>query len=191
MLQRGLDRLARFEHDVMEIRSGDPLAARFASFGARSRIAAPRVALINPGGVAIGDDVEIMSLLCIEALAPPGRVVLRVGNRVVIGHHVRFVALNGIELVDDCGVGHGSTVSDTVHDWRELDARGMQRTPLKLGPPLRIESGAMVGTGCFVTGGLTIGARSVVGANSVVTRDVPPDTLVSGNPARRIPYPKE
>jgi len=190
-LQRVLDRIEGLEQEVLEIRSGDPLAARFASFGARSRIAAPRVALLNPRSVAIGDDVEIMSHLCIEALAPPERTVLRIGNRVVIGHHVRFVALNGIELEDDCGVAHGCTISDTTHDWRELDDSGMQRTPLKLGTPLRIESGAMVGTGCIIAGGLTIGARSVIGANSVVTRDVPPDTLVSGNPARRLPYPKE
>jgi len=49
---------------------------------------------------------------------------------------------------------------------------------------VRIEDNVMIATGSTILPGLTIGRNSVVGAGSVVTKDVPPDTLVFGNPAR-------
>jgi acetyltransferase-like isoleucine patch superfamily enzyme len=189
--QRVLARLDDLSQDFLEIRSGDPLARKFASFGSRSRIAWPRVRLENPAAVVIGEDVEIRSHLCIEALAYGRGPVLRIGDRCVIGHNVRFVALNGIELEEDCGIGHGITIADTMHDWRAAGPGDAPwRAPLTLGPPLRIESGAWIGNNCVVVGGLTIGARAIVAPNSVVTRDLLPDTMVSGNPARRVPYPR-
>jgi acetyltransferase-like isoleucine patch superfamily enzyme len=150
-------------------------------------VQAPWLLLANPGGVAIGDDVVVRSMVSIEALAPHGRVVLQIGNGVEIGHYVRFVALNGIVLEDGSGVGHGATLSDTVHDWSQLTDKGMRETPLVLGSPLRVGVGALIGVNAFVVGGFTIGARSIVAQHSVVTRDVPPDTMVAGNPARRVP----
>lgn len=52
--------------------------------------------------------------------------------------------------------------------------------------PIRIEDGVWIGAGAIILPGVTIGRKSVVGAGSVVTRDVPPFTVVAGNPARRI-----
>jgi acetyltransferase-like isoleucine patch superfamily enzyme len=185
--QLAMARADRFSRDVLEIRTGDPLAKRFAAFGARSVVQAPWLLLSNPASIAIGDDVVVRSMVSIEALAPPGQVVLQIGNGVEVGHYVRFVALNGIVLDDGCGVGHGSTMSDTFHEWSQLTDAGMRHTPLVIGPPLRVGTGAMVGTNCYVAGGLSIGARSIVAQHSVVTRDVAPDTRVAGNPARRVP----
>ena len=50
--------------------------------------------------------------------------------------------------------------------------------------PITIEDDAWLGGSVVICPGVTIGARSVVGAGSVVTRDVPPDVVVAGNPAR-------
>jgi acetyltransferase-like isoleucine patch superfamily enzyme len=188
LLQRAFDRLARLEEEALEIRHGDPLARRFAEFGEGSVVQAPRVALINPSGVAIGAGVILRSYLCIEALSPPGTVVLRLGDRVHVGHNVRFVAWNGIEIAEDAGIGHGSTIADTIHDWSEvLDGKPPAESSFMPGPPLRIEAGAWIGNNCVVNGGITIGERAIVAPNSVVTRDVPPETMVSGNPGRRVP----
>ena len=120
LLQRLFNRLERLRDDSLAIGHGDPLASRFAEFGAGSRIASPRVALINPASVAIGSDVEIRSGICIEAYAPRGQVVLRLGDRTVVGHNVRLVAVNGIHIGEDCGIGHGVTIADTIHDWTEV-----------------------------------------------------------------------
>lgn len=188
LLQRAFDRVGQAQERALEIRSGDPLASRFAEFGANSVIGAPRVALINPGGVAIGSGVTIRSYLCIEALSHPDEVILRFGDRVHVGHNVRFVAWNGIEIGEDAGIGHGSTIGDTVHDWKEvLDGRPPAQSSFVPGPPLRIERSAWIGNNCIVNGSVTIGARAIIAPHSVVTRDVPAETMVSGNPARRVP----
>jgi acetyltransferase-like isoleucine patch superfamily enzyme len=191
-LQRGLNRLEELREEVLAIEPGDPLAARFAEFGDGSRIAYPRVALIHPELVVLGSDVEIRSGVCIEAYAPAGTVALRLGDRVVVGHNARFVAVNGIEVGEDCGIGHGTTVADTIHDPNEVLA-GVPpaRSSFVDGPPLRIEPGAWIGNNCGIYGGITIGACAIVAPGSVVTRDVPPETMVSGNPGRRVPYPRD
>ena len=49
--------------------------------------------------------------------------------------------------------------------------------------PIVVEDDVLIGANCIILKGVRIGARSVVGAGSVVTRDVPPDTVVAGNPA--------
>jgi acetyltransferase-like isoleucine patch superfamily enzyme len=106
----------------------------------------------------------------------------------VIGHYVRFVATNGIELEELCGIGHGVTVADSVHDWRSVGPdEPPWRSPFVPGQPLRIESGAWIGNDSLILGSITIGRRAIVAPHSVVTRDVPADTMVSGNPSRRVP----
>ena len=64
-----------------------------------------------------------------------------------------------------------------------LDAE-TRRSGLESARPIRIGDDVWIGGGAIVLPGVTIGDRSVIAAGSVVTRDVPPDTLVAGNPAR-------
>lgn len=188
VLQRALASVDGLKARLLSIRSGDPLARRFASFGAGSAIAAPWIALDNPSAVAIGERVRIRSQVCLEVLAEPGDVKLRIGDGVLVGHYVRFVAMNGIEIEEDCGIGHGSTLTDTMHDWRQvLEGEPAEHAPLRTGPSLRIRRGAWIGNNCVIVGGVEIGERAIIAPNSVVTRDVPARTMVSGNPARRVP----
>ena len=60
----------------------------------------------------------------------------------------------------------------------------VRRSGLESAKPIRIGNDVWIGGGAVVLPGVTIGARSVVGAGAVVVRDVPPDTVVVGNPAR-------
>jgi acetyltransferase-like isoleucine patch superfamily enzyme len=118
--------------------------------------------------------------------------VLRFGDRVVVGHNTRFVAVNGIFIGEDAGIGHGVTIADTIHDWTDvLDGVPASRARFVPGPPLRIEPGAWIGNNCGIYGGITIGARAIIAPGSIITRDVPPETMVSGNPGRRVPYPRQ
>ena len=61
-----------------------------------------------------------------------------------------------------------------------------QRRAAKLGKPIVIEKRVWIAAGPTIIGGVTVGENSVVAAGSVVTRDIPPNTLVGGNPARVI-----
>jgi acetyltransferase-like isoleucine patch superfamily enzyme len=185
--QRLLSRVDALQRRFMEIHHGDPLAERFLSFGKGSRIQYPWLEMVGPKNIEIGEDVFIRSYGSFEVLGMPGTPLLRIGDRVQIGHSVRFVAVNGIFIGADAGVGHGSTVTDTIHDYKGVDeGQAMWRAPLKLGRPLNLEEGCWVGNNCVVTGGITVGAGAIVGANSVINRDVPAETIVMGNPARLV-----
>lgn len=65
-------------------------------------------------------------------------------------------------------------------------AAAARRTGVETARPIVIGDDVWIGGGAIVCPGVTIGARSVIGAGSVVTRDVPPDSLAVGNPARVI-----
>ena len=180
-------RLQPFWKSVGEIRSGDPAAAAFASFGPGSRIAEPQVALINPWAVSIGANTYLRSYLIIEAYAAPGQIVIRLGDGIQLGHYVRLVAFNGIVMEELVGIGHGCTIADSVHDWKGVgldEGRALWDTSAKLGASLRIAKGAFLGNNCVVSGGITIGEWAIVDHNTVINRDVPPHTIVGGYPAR-------
>jgi acetyltransferase-like isoleucine patch superfamily enzyme len=183
-LQPRLHRLAALHHEVMEIRAGDPVAARFAAFGQGSVIEHPAEHLGNTASVALGDRVLVRPRVTFEALAPPGTVVIQLGDDVYCGYGARFVAVNGIEVGAGCTVGHGATLADTVHDYKAAPSEHFHATGLKLGRPLRLGEGAMVGNNCVVAGGIEIGAGAIIAPNTFVNRDVPARCLVGGNPAR-------
>ncbi len=118
----------------------------------------------------------------------------RIGDRVSIGtgsiveHHVTmgdgvrlhsrvFVPEYSI-LEDGCWLGPGVTVTNA-------------RYPISRGSKDRlegvvIEAGAIIGAGAVLLPGVRVGSRALVGAGAVVTQDVPPRTVVVGNPARAI-----
>lgn len=183
-LQPRVHRLAALHRDVMEIRSGDPVARRFAEFGEGSVIEHPAEHLGNTASVALGSRVVVRPRVTFEALAPPGTVVIRLGDDVYCGYGARFVAVNGIEVGAGCTVGHGATLADTVHDYKAAPEEHFHATQLKLGRPLRLGAGAMVGNNCVVAGGISIGEGAIIAPNTFVNRDVPAGCLVGGNPAR-------
>jgi acetyltransferase-like isoleucine patch superfamily enzyme len=61
-----------------------------------------------------------------------------------------------------------------------------RRRAVTIGKPIVIERGVWIAAGAIVIGGVTVGENSVVAAGSVVTKDVPANMLVGGNPARVI-----
>lgn len=101
---------------------------------------------------------------------------VRIGDRCKVQNGVSVY--NGVEIADDVFVGPNVTfTNDRVPrafnvDWKII--------------PTRIEQGASLGANSTIICGITIGEYAMVAAGSVVTRDVPPYTLVMGNPARPV-----
>ena len=122
--------------------------------------------VILPGAV-IGRDGNICSHCFIE-----NNVV--VGDRVTVKCGVQL--WDGVTLEDDVFVGPNVTFTN------DLQPRS-RNAAAKLLPTL-VKKGASIGANATILPGLTIGAGAMVGAGSVVTKDVPPRTLVVGNPAR-------
>ena len=122
--------------------------------------------VILPGAV-IGRDGNICSHCFIE-----NKVV--VGDRVTVKCGVQL--WDGVTLEDDVFVGPNATFTND----REPRSRNASATLL----PTLVKKGASIGANATILPGLTIGEGAMVGAGAVVTKDVPPRTLVVGNPAR-------
>jgi acetyltransferase-like isoleucine patch superfamily enzyme len=122
--------------------------------------------VILPGAV-IGRDGNICSHCLIE-----NQVV--VGDRVTVKCGVQL--WDGVTLEDDVFVGPNATFTND----REPRSRNASATLL----PTLVKKGASIGANATILPGLTIGEGAMVGAGAVVTKDVPPRTLVVGNPAR-------
>ena len=133
------------------------------------------VGYVNLYGCEIGDDVKIGTFVEIQK-------GVKVGNRCKISSH-SFLC-EGVILEDDVFIGHSVTFTNDLYP-RATNGNGQLQTDADWTClPTRIKRGASIGSGATLLCGITIGENALIGAGSVVTRDVPPDTIVAGNPAR-------
>ncbi|KQY58298.1 thiamine biosynthesis protein ThiF [Aeromicrobium sp. Root495] len=105
---------------------------------------------------------------------------LRLGINVFINLGCRFQDTGGIVIGDDTLIGHGCTLTTLDHSMDPARRADMLPAPLVIGRKV------WLGANVTVVPGVTIGDGAVVGAGAVVTRDVEPDTVVAGVPARVI-----
>jgi acetyltransferase-like isoleucine patch superfamily enzyme len=156
--------------------------------GSGTMVRWPRLNARGGGSLRIGRNSIIHCRVDFDSEA--GRVVI--GDRCYIGAS-HLVCHTGISIEDDVIISWGVTIVD--HDSHALDwnarrddvvawARGLKRWEEVAIAPVTVRSRAWIGFGATVLKGVTIGSGAVVGANAVVTRDVPPLTVVAGNPAR-------
>ena len=129
---------------------------------------------VNLYGCEIGDGTRVGSFVEIQKNA-------RVGRYCKISSH-SFIC-EGVTIEDEVFIGHGVTfINDKVP--RATNAQGKLQTDDDWQPILTtVKRAASIGSGATILGGVTIGERAIVGAGAVVTKDVPADTTVIGNPA--------
>lgn len=130
---------------------------------------------INLYGCEIGDETKIGAFVEIQKNA-------RVGKRCKISSHT-FVC-EGVEIEDQVFVGHGVVFINDTYPRATTPAGEMQTDADWKVERTRVCKGASIGSGATILPNLTIGENAIVGAGSVVTRDVPANTIVAGNPAR-------
>ncbi|MFO2972828.1 DapH/DapD/GlmU-related protein [Legionella pneumophila serogroup 10] len=118
-------------------------------------------------------------------LIPPfytaGGDEIRVGRNVIINQNCTFYDVGGLDIADDVMIGPNVNIITTSHPLNPS-----KRHTTTIGKPIVIERNVWIATGAIIIGGVTLGENSVVAAGSVVTKNVPPNTLVGGNPARVI-----
>jgi acetyltransferase-like isoleucine patch superfamily enzyme len=132
-------------------------------------------AFVNLYGCEIGDETKIGTFVEIQKGA-------RIGSRCKIGSHT-FIC-EGVTLESEVFVGHGVTFINDRYP-RATNASGQLQTDADwYCQSTVVKQGAAIGSGATLLGGITIGENAVVGAGSVVTKDVPPNAIVAGNPAR-------
>lgn len=156
---------------------------QFDAAGIDLRVLYPRSLQVIGTGVTAGDHVHIMSLpeapVRLVSFENLGRI--NVGSYTIINPGVRMTSASAIEIGHSCMFAMNAYLSDA--DWHDLQHRIY--APGK-SAPIRLGNNVWVGDNALVTKGVTIGDNSVVAARAVVTRDVPANTIVAGNPARPI-----
>lgn len=108
-------------------------------------------------------------------------VHISVGRNVFVNQNCTFYDLGGLDIGDDVMIGPSVNIITAGHP---IDPA--QRRACVIAKPIVIERNVWIAAGATIIGGVTVGENSVVAAGSVVTKDVPPNSLVAGNPARVI-----
>ncbi|HEY0522035.1 MAG TPA: sugar O-acetyltransferase [Stellaceae bacterium] len=121
------------------------------------------------------------SFILIPPFYTAGGDEIRVGRNVFVNQNCTFYDLGGLDIADDVMIGPNVSIITTGHALEPS-----QRRAVTIGKPIVIERNVWIAAGATIIGGATVGENSVVAAGSVVTKDVPPNTLVGGNPARVI-----
>lgn len=101
-----------------------------------------------------------------------------IGNGVYFNYNVE-VRQNTV-IGDNVNIGPNTLIISDAHDMRDKSRRAGKSTQKKI----VIQDGCWIGAGVIILGGVTIGSGSVVAAGAVVNKDVPPNTLVAGVPAK-------
>jgi len=133
--------------------------------------------LLNEGGtgdlmlgdVKFGDDVRIR-------IGPVGR--LEIGDYTFLNDRTEVHCKKHVSIGSYCLIAWGVTIMDT-------DYHGIGTSPRQSLPTI-IEEGVWIGNNAIITKGITLGRGCVVATGSVVVKDVPPFTIVGGNPAKVI-----
>ena len=148
---------------------------------------------IGKSSVSIGPNTLCMGEM--QVFGPSGRI--RVGQWCYIGPESRLWAKGAIEIGNRVFISHGVHIFDNnSHSlsaaerhqrFYELRTTGAHQIPEVINyGPVKVEDDVWIGFNSAVLKGVTIGRGAVVGACSVVTHDVPPYTVVVGNPARPV-----
>jgi acetyltransferase-like isoleucine patch superfamily enzyme len=131
---------------------------------------------VDASDMEVGDHFKIWSTHKRTLVTGWGK--LRIGDRVFLNNGVFLACCQEITIGDDVAIANEVYITDS-------DSHGVEGRPVRE-LPVRIGDGAWIGARAIILPGVTIGTRALVAAGAVVTKDVPDDTLVAGNPARII-----
>jgi acetyltransferase-like isoleucine patch superfamily enzyme len=132
---------------------------------------------VNLYGCTIGDDCKIGTFVEIQKNAV-------IGNNTKISSHT-FIC-EGVTIEDDVFVGHNVSFINDKYPRSTNPGGSLQSEADWQVVPTRVKRGASIGTSSTILCGVVVGENAIVGAGSVVTRDVPANTVVAGNPARAV-----
>jgi acetyltransferase-like isoleucine patch superfamily enzyme len=133
---------------------------------------------INLYGCEIGDDTKIGAFVEVQKNAT-------IGKRCKISSHT-FVC-EGVSIEDNVFIGHGVMFINDSYPRATSDGKLQTEADWKVERTV-VKKGASIGSGATILSNISIGENAIVGAGSVVTKDVPANAIVAGNPAKLLRY---
>jgi len=133
---------------------------------------------INLYGCAVGDSTKIGAFVEIQKNAT-------VGKNCKISSH-SFIC-EGVTVEDDVFIGHGVMFINDSYPRATRDGQLQTEADWKVESTL-VRKGASIGSGATILANVTIGENALIGAGTVVTKDVPANAVVAGNPGRILRY---
>ena len=130
---------------------------------------------INLYGCEVGDETKIGAFVEVQKNA-------RIGRNCKICSHT-FIC-EGVTIEDGVFVGHGVTFINDIYPRSTTPEGALQTEADWKVERTFIKRGASIGSGATILSNVTVGENAIVGAGSVVTKDVPANSIVAGNPAR-------
>jgi acetyltransferase-like isoleucine patch superfamily enzyme len=137
---------------------------------------------INMYGCTVGDDVKIGAFVEIQKNAS-------IGNNCKISSH-SFIC-EGVTIEDAVFIGHSVTFINDMYPRATAGGGALQTEADWKVDKTVVKKGASIGSGCTILANVTIGEGAIIGAGSVVTKDVPPNAIVAGNPAKFLRFVTE
>jgi acetyltransferase-like isoleucine patch superfamily enzyme len=134
---------------------------------------------VNLYGCEVGDETKIGTFVEIQKNA-------KVGRRCKVSSHT-FIC-EGVTIEDHVFVGHGVTFINDSYPRATTPGGELQTEQDWKVEATLVRKGASIGSGATILANLVIGENAIVGAGSVVTRDVPANAVVAGNPAKVLRY---
>jgi UDP-2-acetamido-3-amino-2,3-dideoxy-glucuronate N-acetyltransferase len=130
---------------------------------------------VNLYDCEIGDNTKIGTFVEIQKGA-------KIGKNCKISSHT-FIC-EGVTLEDNVFVGHNVTFINDLYPRATTENGSLQKEEDWVCRPTLVKNGASIGSSATLLCGVTVGESAIVGAGSLVTKDVPANTIVAGNPAR-------
>lgn len=161
------------------------LAPHFDALGAEPMILAPWHVEVTGRGITVGARLHVIASadmpVRLTTWPPPGSEPrLALGDCVLLTGGTRLLCAKEIVIGNGCMFAREAVVTDA--DWHGLYDR--VAVAVEDARPVRLADNVWVGDGAFIGKGVTIGENAIVGARAVVTKDVPANVVVAGNPAR-------
>ena len=168
--------LPEIASESLKLLRGFFVKVKFAECGPLLRVGKGVVIIRKNGAIRVGRKVQLHKGVKLSAFGNEYSTEIIIGDNTSIGDRTEIHAGKKVEIGRGCNIAWDVCIMD--RDYHKFNSKTEDIKPVKIGDDV------WIGCNSIILKGITIGNGAVIAAGSVVTKDVPPKTLVGGNPAK-------